>query len=262
MTSTILPRSDVSGLKAISVGDGRPVVLLHGVGLQADAWRPQIEALRQTNSVVAPDMPGHGQSPCPSGPLALGDYTDAFLPIFDGFKEPAVVIGHSMGAMIALDLAFRAPSKVHGVVALNGVFERPSQAAVAVRARADSLDGATVPDPEPTLFRWFGETHSLERKACETWLRAADPAGYKRAYTAFAKSDGPSRQALAAMACPALFATGALEPNSTPDMSHEMAAITPRGRALIVDGAAHMMPMTHARQVNAALTEFLQEIWP
>ena len=54
--------------------------------------------------------------------------------------------------------------------------------------------------------------------------------------------------------------TGELEPNSTPAMSRAMAKLVPNGRAQIVKGAAHMMPMTHAAEVNAALSTFLNEV--
>ncbi len=120
-----------------------------------------------------------------------------------------------------------------------------------------SLDGITTPDPSVPLDRWFGPTASSQRTACEAWLRACDPAGYKTAYQVFAHEDGPKNAMLAALRCRALFMTGADEPNSTPQMSCDMAALTPNGQAVVIDGAAHMMPMTHASQVNAALSGFV-----
>lgn len=262
MTSTILPRSEVAGLSAIDVGEGHPVVLLHGVGLNADAWGPQVDTLRGDYRVIAPDMPGHGGSQCPDGTPPLETYVEAALAVVETLPQAAMLVGHSMGAMIALDVAVRAPSDVCAVAALNAVFERTPKADAAVRARAASFDETRAPDPSSTLHRWFGDAASPERSACETWLRNLDPRGYKLAYTAFAESRGPSRTALRSLACPALFATGALEPNSTPDMSRAMAALAPRGRALIVEGAAHMMPMTHADEVNAAMLDLAREVWP
>ena len=262
MTSITLPRSDIAGLAAVDMGRRHPVVLLHGVGLRAEAWHPQIEALQKSYRVVAPDMPGHGQSPCPDGEMDLPDYVRATLPLLERLDEPVLVIGHSMGAMIALELAAQAPAHVCAVVALNAIFERTSQAAEAVQARAASLDTAQVHDPTETLQRWFGDRTSPERALCEQWLREADPRGYKLAYTAFAHCDGPDRSALQGLACPALFITGALEPNSTPQMSETMSALAPQGRAQIVEGAAHMMPLTHADAVNAAILALAQEVWP
>lgn len=253
MTWTIRQRSKVADLSAIVAGQGEPILLIHGVGLRAEAWNAQISALSERFQVTAVDMPGHGDSALPAGSLALEDYTNAIAAVFD---RPALVVGHSMGAMIALDLAARYPQLVRGVAALNAVFERPAEAEHAVQARAAQLDGVTVADPSATLVRWFGNTPSPERSACKDWLCNVDPAGYRAAYRVFAHENGPSRDALAALTCPALFMTGAEEPNSTPAMSLVMAEIASNGRAVVLPEAAHMMPMTHTEQVNAALLDF------
>lgn len=260
MTWTTRPRSEIGGLAAIQTGAGPNVLLLHGVGLRAEAWGAQFDALASVACLTAPDMPGHGQSPIGNTRAELSGYTEATLRVLDLLGGPAVVVGHSMGAMIALDLAARAPRQVAGVVALNAIFERSAEATTAVTARAAALDGQTPTDPTGTLQRWFGDTDPPECAACRTWLTATDPAAYKQAYTVFANSLIPRRDDLKTLTCPALFLTGDLEPNSTPDMSRVMAELVPNGRAQIVKGAAHMMPMTHAAEVNAALSTFLNEV--
>lgn len=261
MTSTTLHRSEVAGLSVLEAGKGRPIVLLHGVGLNALAWGAQADGLSRDHRVIAPDMPGHGQSARLSAPVTLSNYVEAVLLLIEGLPEPAVVAGHSMGALIALEIAGRAPSKVCAVAALNGVFERAPEAAAAVQARAGSLDGVRNPDPNPTLERWFGTQASPERTACDAWLRAVDPKGYKMAYAAFACAEGPSRRAISTLACPALFATGGRDPNSTPAMSRAMANLAPDGRVLVIEDAAHMMPMTHAEDVTAVLADLAREVW-
>lgn len=257
MIWTTRPRSERAGLAAIEAGAGAQIVLLHGVGLRSEAWNRQIDALAEAYQVTAFDMPGHGESAVRSEMNRVSDFADAVLAAIDG---PALVVGHSMGAMIALDLAVRVPEQVRGVVALNAVFERSPEAARAVQARAADLDGVSVADPTVALDRWFGPDDSPERLACEDWLCSVTPAGYKAAYTAFAHNPGPRRADLARLSCPALFMTGGLEPNSTPPMSEAMAALAPKGRAIIVPDAAHMMPMTHPEVVNAALLDFAAEV--
>lgn len=257
MIWTIRQRSDLGALCAIRQGQGPKIVLLHGVGLRAEAWGAQIGPLSETFEVIAPDMAGQGESAPLSGEISLGRYSDLVAEVIE---ESALVVGHSMGAMIALDLAARYPQKVRGVVALNAIFERSPEAAKAVRERAEGLSESAVGDPTPTLLRWFDDLQSPEALACRDWLNGADPKGYKAAYGVFANSDGPSRSALAALEMPALFMTGALEPNSTPAMSQAMASLAPKGRAVIVEGAAHMMPMTHGEEVNRAILTLAGEV--
>ncbi|MEL7091273.1 MAG: alpha/beta fold hydrolase [Pseudomonadota bacterium] len=256
MTWTTRPRSEFGPLRGIRAGAGPSVVLLHGVGLRAEAWAAAMDALGSEYHLTAFDLPGHGASPPLPKTAGLCDFTDAVAAAMDG---PAVVVGHSMGAMIALDLAVRHSGLVQGVAALSAIFQRTCDAAQAVQARASALDGKTPVDPTITLQRWFGHATTAEAQACRGWLSTVDPAAYKQAYTIFAHADGPDAQALSDLHCPALFCTGADEPNSTPDMSRRMAQIAPRGRAEIVAGAAHMMPMTHAAQVTAILRRFLND---
>ncbi len=262
MTSTIPRRSRTAGLAVMEAGKGHPVLLLHGVGLRAEAWQHQFAALSATYHVIAPDLPGHGASPRLSSDVTLDDFSKTLGRILGQLCEPALVVGHSMGAMIALQLAQTVPDKVAGVAALNAIYNRSPQAARAVQSRAASLDGVTVPNPDATLARWFGDAASESRTACEVWLRDVDPAGYKTAYMAFAKANGPRPDTLSALTCPACFMTGALEPNSTPEMSRAMAGLVPKGQVIIIEGAAHMMPLTHAGAVNTALLALAQEVWP
>lgn len=254
MIWTTRPRSEVAGLAAIVEGDGPDILLIHGVGLRAEAFSAQSRALAAHFRVTSLDMPGHGDSPGLNDPRDLSAYVAALAPTL---PDRCVVAGHSMGAMLALELAARHPDRVAGVAALNAIYRRSPEAAAAVQARATSLSPPF--DHEPTLTRWFGSEESRERAACAEWLGSVEPTGYAAAYRVFALSDGPSDQALQNLACPALFITGADEPNSTPAMSLQMAALAPRGRAEIIAGAAHMMPMTHPAPVNAALLALARE---
>lgn len=259
MSWTTRPRSEFGPLTAITEGEGPQVLLLHGVGLRAEAWSPQIDALAAAGfSVITPDMLGH------AGSIGTGTcLADYVAPLVDLVQRPTVVIGHSMGAMLALELAASHAQHIRGVAALNAIFRRSDAARAAVQARAKALSGHSAPDPTATLDRWFGatvgSTDSPARAACHAWLCAANPQGYKAAYTVFASSDGPSEASLAQIASPALFMTGADEPNSTPQMSRNMAARVKNGRALVIEGAAHMVPMTHSDKVNAQLVRFAKE---
>ena len=253
MMWTTQPRSKVGSLASICAGQGPSVTLLHGVGLNADAWGAQIDAFSQNYTVTAFDMAGHGESaPLKKAQSGLSDYVDV---VRVSLTAPTVVVGHSMGAMIALKLA-QDPAVI-GVVALNAIYQRTPTASAAVRARAKQLWDEPSVNPEPTLMRWFNDLTSHEATACERWLRAVPINGYRAAYSAFANENGPTASELQSLNKPALFITGEREPNSTPEMSIQMAECCPMGQAHIVKGAAHMMPMTHADEVNAHLRTFI-----
>ena len=177
--------------------------------------------------------------------------------------QAVVVVGHSLGALIALDLATKHAEQVSAVVPLNTIYRRTQAVAEAVEAQAAELAQASLPDPSPTVERWFGEEPCGDKAEmvaqCYHWLKTVNPIGYHNVYRVFAREDGPTNSDLSDLACPALFITGSEEPNSTPAMSKAMAELTPKGRALVINNARHMMPMTHADVVNQHLIEFHQQ---
>ncbi|MEL6375379.1 MAG: alpha/beta hydrolase [Pseudomonadota bacterium] len=260
MTWRTQPRSEFGSLAAIERGRGTPVVLLHGVGLRAEAWAGVIAGLADTHHVIAPDLPGHGASQradrlsSTARVAALTDQLAAALTL------PAHIVGHSLGAMIALDLAVRYPASVRSVCACNAIYRRAPDAARAVAKRASRLDGAHAFDAAGTLSRWFAGATSPEREACAAWLSSVDPKGYKAAYAAFAQGDAPADPALRAIACPALFITGGRDPNSTAAMTRALADLVPNGRQIVIGDAAHMLPMTHHRDVTDALLSHCSEV--
>ena len=160
---TTLPRSNFAELQCIERGSGPSTVLIRWCGSAGRAWNAQITALRQRYRVQAVDMPGHGESDVRSKASrnSLTRLRRGLISVWSG---------HSMGAMIALDLASRYPSLVTGVVAPNAIFQRSAEAAQAVQARASELDGQTVADPSGAILRWFGVAKSAEADACQTWL--------------------------------------------------------------------------------------------
>lgn len=262
MTWITRPRSEgPGGLAYWREGEGPALVLLHGVGLRAEAWGAMMPELAAHHTVYALDMPGHGATPL--GTItALSDYVDRITAFVQTLEGPIAVAGHSMGAILALHTANALPAKVTAVAALNAIYRRSPQAAEAIQNRAAALaEGAT--DPDPTLARWFGDAPTGSDKACADacrgWLTSVDHDGYATAYHHFAHQDGPTDGQLAALAIPALFMTAENDPNSTPAMSQAMAKRAPQGRACFIENAAHMMPMTHAKEAAGELLATLKE---
>lgn len=252
------PRQKVGGIAFREAGRGPPVLLIHGVGLNADAWEPQIAGLSTQRRVVAIDLPGHGLSDPLPGAAALADYVDAVAAFIDATGlAPVPLIGHSMGAMVALGLALDHPDKVAVLVALNAVYCRDPLARAAVESRAARLSGGAV-DVIGTIQRWFPDKpNGPVARAAAHWLRTVSPRGYGDAYRVFAKSDHAHEGRLGALACRALFMTGVADPNSTVPMSDRMAREAPHGRSVAVPGARHMMHLTHHAEVTNAVAAFL-----
>jgi len=245
-------------------GDGPPVILIHGVGLNADVWASQIEALAPSYRAIAYDTFGHGMSALPPEEASLGDYVRQLFRLMDELKLPrASLVGHSMGAMIAIAAALGEPARIGRLVALNAVHDRSPEQRAAARERADLLEGGGLSTTsEAALERWFGPAadgaFAEERAQVRSWLDAVDPTGYARAYRVFATSDAAYAGQLEKLACPALFMTGELDPHSTPAMSLAMAAAAPHGQAAVLPGQRHMAALAMPDLCNRIILDFLQ----
>lgn len=250
-----------AGLHYFSAGEGPALVLIHGVGLRSEAWLATLPALCARFRVYAVDMPGHGSSPMNEA-AGLDAFVDPFATFVDALDGRVLLAGHSMGALIAMELAARLPHKFEALAALNAVYRRSPAAAQAVRQRAEALVRGAETDPQETLARWFGSAPHGAIKACadacRCWLEATPIEGYSAAYSIFAHSDGPSRATRARLACPALFLTGAEDPNSTPAMAQALAEAVAQGSSCVLPGAAHMLPMTHGDEVARQLQIFFE----
>lgn len=260
MTSTTLHLSKSGGTVAYRTkGAGEPLVLIHGVGMQSAAWAPQIEKFATNYHVIALDMPGHGGSdPLPPG-SQLPDYVAWCQSVLKALDLGAVnLAGHSMGALIAGGMAATHPELVQRVALLNGVFLRGNVAKSAVLARAADISGGKI-DLEAPLARWFDGHQQQARAQVAGWLGAVDPVGYSTAYTAFAGGDTTYADVYSHISCPFLAMTGDGDPNSTPEMSHAMAAAVQNGQVITIEGHRHMINLTAIDDVNAHLSNWLTQ---
>jgi pimeloyl-ACP methyl ester carboxylesterase len=107
-------------LSAFVVGEGPPVLLLHGLGATKLSWLPLLGPLAERYRVIVTDLPGHGESDKPRGNYTPAFYAGVVRRLLDAIGEPrAALVGNSMGGRIALEVAARAPMRVSSLVLLG-----------------------------------------------------------------------------------------------------------------------------------------------
>ncbi|WP_211231723.1 alpha/beta fold hydrolase [Ottowia thiooxydans] len=244
-------------------GEGEPVVLIHGVGMQHGVWAPQIEDLARSHQVIAYDMLGHGGSPLPPDDARLQDYAEQLERLLDHLGIPAAnVAGHSMGALVAMEFALRHPSRTSRLAALNAVFRRTPEQRAAVQSRSEALDQSGVQATiGSTISRWFGDPVPASLQSMATtvagYLRDVHPEGYARTYRLFSSSDEAHAGKLHQLTMPTLFLTGEFDANSSPEMSESMSKEVPQSIVEIIPGERHMMTVVAPDAVNQSLRNWL-----
>jgi pimeloyl-ACP methyl ester carboxylesterase len=104
--------------KVIDEGQGDPVLLLHGIGRSGKVWQHLVAALRPTNRVLALDLLGFGASPKPDWlDYNIDDHASAVIASLQKLRlGPVVLVGHSMGCLVAVRVARMRPDLVRHLV--------------------------------------------------------------------------------------------------------------------------------------------------
>ena len=259
---------DKDGTAYKAFGDApATLIFIHGVGMCKEIWQPQVEHFSKNYRVITYDFLGHGQSLLKKDKLTLEDYISQ---LYNLVNEIGVsnfsIIGHSMGALIAVAFALRYPKKVDTLIPINIVFKRTKKAQDDVIMRAkDVLKSQQIPNINQTLERWFKNKTSpydlLKINNVQGWLKNTSPKAYSEAYYLFATSDRVFVNNLSNLQPPVLYLTGSEDPNSTSLMSEQMAQETPNGSSESIEGEAHMMAYISAKKVNPIIEYFLNNTY-
>lgn len=240
---------------------GVPIVLVHGVGSNSQAWDTVVSLLGEAHPVIRYDLRGHGQSPKPAGPYELEDFATDHIALMDELGiERAHVVGFSLGGLIAQSIALSYPERVDRLAILSAVAGRTEAERKAVRERlatveASGAGGVAAQGPS----RWY--TERFQQRAPETVARhlarfaSNEPVAYAAAYRVLATSDLADE--LPRIKATTLVLTGSDDIGSPPRMARLMAERIPDAQLVIVDGVKHGILEEQARRVAAELSAFL-----
>ncbi len=93
-------------------GQGKPLVLLHGWGMNSQVWQPLLPDLAQHTQVICIDLPGHGAN----SHLPLGTLAEAVAQLAPHIPQDAIVMGWSLGGLIAQGLAHALPERIAALI--------------------------------------------------------------------------------------------------------------------------------------------------
>ncbi len=247
------------------IGSGSVVVLIHGVGLDREMWRPLAARLAHKHTIVRYDLAGHGESGSGALGISLTGFADQLEHLLDHLSLDRVALaGFSLGALVARRFALTRPDKLTRLILISSVFRRRPEQIAAVQSR---LDQATEDGPDSiidaAIARWFTPRFRAREPEAIDQVRARlqsnNRGDFLAAYAIFAKPDRPGNEDLQRMSCPTLVTTGALDSGSTPDMARALAAALGNGRAVILPDLAHMAPVEGADAMAELVLDFLNE---
>ncbi len=103
-------------------GDGKPIILIHGIGASSQIWARNLDPLAQNYRVYAPDLVGFGQSEKPRPAYTLTDHVNCLRNFICHLQiEKTSLVGHSIGGLIAMDFCLAHPEIVDKLILVDSV---------------------------------------------------------------------------------------------------------------------------------------------
>ncbi len=254
-------------------GRGPAVLLLHCTGGSSGQWKQAFQALSPDHQVVAVDLHGHGDSdPWPGQrALTLADEAAAAVAALDSIAGPVHVVGHSYGGAVALKLALTFPERVKSLTLIEPVsfhllrergeqdralFMEIGRIGLAVSRAAGNGDyhaglarfvdywnqpgawAALPPVRQAQLTRQIGTV------ALNFWATMTDPMVARD---------------LAAITAPTQVLSGEASTRVARRIAQLVAVSIPNARLHCIEGAGHMLPLTHPESAQRAIRVLVRE---
>lgn len=242
---TVTGTAEVDGiaLHYAIVGEGPPVLMLHGGLASLDWWGLQAEALKSSHRVVLVDSRGHGRSTHDGRPFGYDLMADDVIALMDKLGIPrADIVGWSDGAIVALDLAMRRPQRVGRVFAF------------AANSRTAGVRPGVATNPTFAAF--------IRRAGVEYRALSPTPGGYdafvRQIGRMWASEPAWSDARLSAIRVPVLIADGDHDEAIFRAHTEHLAATIPGAGLLILPNASHFAFLQDPALFDAALVEFLK----
>jgi poly(3-hydroxyoctanoate) depolymerase len=243
-------------------GEGRPLLLITGIGANLDMWAP-FARLVPERDLVAFDAPGVGLSQRPRRPLRMRELARIVRELLDALAlEQVDVLGYSWGGGLAQELARREPERVRRLIlcatapGLGGVPPRPVAALMlATPARYYHPRLLEMSLPHLAGGRTRRDPSVLGAHAAERLARPPDVLGY--AYQLYAAAGWTSLPWLHRLRQPALVVGGDDDPSVPVLNARLLAARLPDARLHVVKGGGHLFlldePQSAVPQIGAFL---------
>src|SRR5439155_6372071 len=242
-------------------GEGPPIVFVHGLGATSNVWHAQRTTLSTYYRVIVYDRSGSGRSQQAREGYSINAWADELAGLLDYLAVPsAVVVGHSLGSMVAQRFAGKYADRTRALILAGGEAEFGAEDKKALTERARSIEAhglSAVVDPWLTAV--LSAATREANPALAGLVRELFLSNDARTYAlhSLALRDGAVRSDHGNIVCPTLLTVGDQDLVTPMSWQRQIAAGIANSRIRIIPNTAHMTMLESPTVFNTVLLDFL-----
>jgi pimeloyl-ACP methyl ester carboxylesterase len=256
-------RTTISGISLGYTNEGHnvPLLFVHGFPLSRGAWQKQIDALRSSYRVIAPDLRGFGESEAGTGAVSMEQYAEDVCELLQQLKTgPVVLIGHSMGGYVSFAFLRRYPHLIRGLVLVGTKAGKDTpEGAAGRRATAEKVQAkgveVVIEAMVPKMLAADNHDEAMAKQVRDL-MTPSKSAGIVGALLGMAERPDATAE-LAGVSVPTLVITGADDTLIPATESEKLAQTIPGSQLNIIPHAGHLVAFEQADKFNHVLDEWL-----
>ena len=242
------------------VNEKKPIVFIHGVGLTKEIWEPQIDFLKNYNTLTY-DLLGHGKTPLKKSKVNLEDFSKQLIKLIDELNFKKIhLVGFSLGALIARHFASEHSDRLSSLIIHGSIYKRNEAQKRVVQNRYEVAKMNRPASKETAIRRWLSRDFTKKNpniyKKIYSILEKNKRLDFLKCYEVFVQYTDDDEM-IKKINAHTLITTGQNDVGSTPEMSKNLSKMIKGSNFVQIKKGKHLCSIECADDVNITFKKFI-----
>jgi len=244
------------------IGKKDPIVFIHGVGLNKDVWKPQINFFKDYTTLTY-DLLGHGKTPLKKSKVNFNDFYRQLISLINKLEFKKIhLVGFSMGALIARDFASKHSDRLYSLIIHGSIYKRTEDQKRVAISRWNVAKLNRPASKRSTLARWLTENYVKKNpqiyKEIYSLLEKNDHKNFLKSYEPFVHYQDDDAM-IKKINVKTLITTGENDVGSTPEMARNLSKVIQGSKFVEIKKGKHLCSIECADDVNIIFNNFIDK---
>jgi pimeloyl-ACP methyl ester carboxylesterase len=244
------------------INEKNPIVFIHGVGLTKEIWEPQINFLKDYNTLTY-DLLGHGKTLLNKSKVSFEDFSKQLFKLINELNFKKIhLVGFSLGALIARHFASEHSDRLSSLIIHGSIYKRTEDQKRIVKNRFEVAKTNRPGSKHSAIRRWLSEDFIKKNpgvyKKIYSNLEKNNPKDFLKCYEIFVNYIDDDSM-LKEININTLITTGENDVGSTPEMSKNLSKMIQNSKFVEIKKGKHLCGIECANNVNITFKEFIDK---